>query len=565
MQAIANPLNLGNSISEDVMNFFNEEKYAGWKKKNYKVKKSVVEQFETVTNKPNIVIVADYDVDGIMGAYEAVSLVQRLHPEANVSFINPRRFTDGYGVSEAITEAILKEYTPKDTCIMTVDNGISQFKALNRLYEAGFSICLTDHHIPQKNEDGTYNLPLADLIINPHILDEKHKDDFAFEHYCGAGVIYKLAKELLPAEEVRQDFLPYAAIATIADVMPLIEENWVMVHEFLENADKYLPWFLNFTNKKPGYIDEEDVGFSICPVLNAAGRLLDDGASLVVNYLFNPTELGMAQLKELNEQRKQLSKEQTEIVMEYIKEHHLEEHEPICVDIPGLHHGIVGIIAGRVTETFNRACMICSDGKGSGRAPIGFDIYQFCKAHETLFKEKVSDDGTISYTYGGHEGACGFSISPENFQKLAEYSKKIERTKEKQFDVILNRNQITEFHRKTSPYRPFGEGNPAPRCLVSIRPEDESEITYLGKTPDKKPNPIHLSVKNSDGSKIVHFYHRDPETMKSGLTDDNCFDGIGKVGINYFENYQGKVSVTAQLTIEEVYEPEEQPRDLRRW
>ena len=531
-----NPLNLGNTLDEEVMNFFNEEKYIAWQEKTYHVSKQMADKFEAVTDKPEIVIIGDYDVDGAMSTKEMVTLLHILHPNSKISYIVPKRFTDGYGISSNITDALISQFKPEDTCVVTVDNGISQFTALNRLFESGFSIAMTDHHMPQTVEDGSLRLPFADILVNPHIRDEKHKNDFEFEHYCGAGVVYQLAKQLIDDEEVlNREFLPYAAIATIADVVPLIEDNWCLVHKFLENIGEFLPEELNFTYKPATYIDEEDIGFSICPVLNAAGRLLDNGAEKVVSYLFNPTEEEKTHLLELNQQRKDLTAEQTNLVLEYIAEHNIGEMEPICVNIPGLHHGIVGIIAGRVTETFGRACMICSDGKGSGRAPEDFNIFNYGTEHMELFDK-----------FGGHPGACGFSISDENFAKLAEFSKYKEVIRKKHFDIRLDKTQISEFYQSTKKFRPFGESNPAPKCMVQIRPTDK--IGWMGKE-----NPVHLYVRNNDGSKVVHFYHLDPDTGRSGLADERSFDGVGKVNLNFFRG-----EVTPQLNIEEVYDPEEE-------
>lgn len=537
-----NPLNIGSSIAEEIMNYFNEEQYRAWKERNYQVRPSVAEQFEAVTDKPEIIVIGDYDVDGIMSVKMMVSLLKRLHPYSKVSYIVPRRFSDGYGISAHITEAICSEFIPQNTCIVTVDNGISQFAALGRLFEAGFSVVLTDHHMPQVNEDGTLKLPLADCILNPHIKDQKHSDDFSFEHYCGAGVVYKLAQALLIEEEVIQkEFLPYAAIATIADVVPLIEDNWILVHNLLEKIGELMPEELNFTVKPSVYLDEGDIAFQICPVLNAAGRLLDAGAEQVLSYLFAPTEEKRCELLDLNQQRKELTEEQVNRVLEYISEHALVEMEPICVNLPGLHHGLIGIIAGKVCEKFGRACMICSDGKGSGRTPKGFDIFQYGTSHIELFNK-----------FGGHKGACGFSIADSDFEKLAAYSMPTKVEKRHCYDIYLEKEQIAEFYRKTKQFRPFGEGNPAPKCMVKIRLGDK--INYMGKD-----NPIHLSMKNGDGSKIVHFYHRDPDTWNSNLSDEHCFNGIGTVNLNFFRG-----QTTPQLNIEEVYDPEDEPLDFRR-
>ena len=277
--------------------------------------------------------------------------------------------------------------------------------------------------------------------------------------------------------------------------------------------------------------------------MNASGRLLDDGATKVLDYLFNPTDVGKEELQNLNEERKRLVKEQEAMAFEYIKEHNLEDVEPMMVNIPGLHHGIIGIVAGKITEKYKKACLLCSDGKGSGRAPMGFDIFNFGMEHIDLFDK-----------FGGHEGACGFSISDENFEKLATYAKPKQVDIKKDYDIFLEKNQISEFYNKTKKYRPFGNENPAPKCMVSIRPEDDIKFNKNGA-------PQHLFIINKDGSKISRFNHIDPLTGKAGqLADPKAFDGIGEIDLNYFAN-----TLTPQLNIREVYEPEDAPISLRRY
>lgn len=548
-----NPLNFGDTIGEELMNFFNEEKYAAWKRKKYGAAVNVAENFCEITNKNKIVIIGDYDVDGVMGTRLMYNLLHQIHPQATISYISPRRFTDGYGISEHITNAILSEFDPSETCIVTVDNGISQFKALDALYDKGYTIALTDHHEPQVNEDDSPKLPKHDCLINPHVKNEEHANDFNFEHYCGAGVVYQLAKVLIDDEDVlKKEFLPYAAIATIADVVPLIEDNWKLVKEFLDDAEHLLPEHLNFTDKPAKYVDEEDIKFTIAPVLNAAGRLLDNGADKVLRYLFNPTQEGKRELMALNEERKTLVKEQTNLVMTKIEELGLQKTEPICVSVPGLHHGIVGIIAGKVTEKYNRACFVASDGKGSGRAPDTFDIFQFGVSHLDLFDK-----------FGGHPCACGFSISDENLEKLRAFAKETTVYVAPKHDVDVSLNDIAAVYTKSKPCRPFGTGNPAPICRVRITPKDKCE--YIGKPTivrnergEEVETKLHLSRRNADGSKVIHFYHRDSETGKAPLKNENDFYGHGTVNLSYFRG-----EVTPQLNIEKVYDPEEEPLTLK--
>ena len=548
-----NPLNIGNTINEELMNFFNEEKYAAWKRKNYGAAAHVAENFYEQTNKKKIVIVGDYDVDGNMATKEMVSLLQSIHPQATVSYIMPRRFTDGYGISENIMNAILSQFIPSETCVVTVDNGISQFKALDTLYDKGYTIVLTDHHEPQINEDGSLKLPKHHCLINPHVRNKEHEKDFNFEHYCGAGVVYQLAKALIDDEELlRKEFLPYAAIATVADVVPLIEDNWKLVKEFLDDSEKLLPKPLCFSDKPAKYLDEEDIGFLIAPILNAAGRLLDNGADKIMHYLFNPTEEEKKELILLNEKRKELVKEQTNLVMSKIEELGLQKMEPICVSVSGLHHGILGIVAGKVTEKYKRACFIASDGKGSGRAPDNFDIFQFGFSHMDLFDK-----------FGGHPGACGFSISDKNLEKLGVYAKETEVMEKRHHDIKLAHDQIAEFYTKSKPFRPFGQGNPAPKCMVRVTPKDNYD--YIGKSVvvrnekgEEVEIKLHFSMRNKDGSKIVHFNHRNAETGKAFLLNENDFDGYGTVNLNVFRG-----EATPQMNISEVYGPEEEPLALR--
>jgi single-stranded-DNA-specific exonuclease len=291
-----------------------------------------------IKNKIPITIVGDYDADGVNSSSIMDVSIKELGGIVKVRL--PKRFSEGYGLSTKIVDEI------DEGLIITVDNGIVAFDAVEQAKAKGLTVIITDHHLP----DDSGKLPDADIIINPHI-----KGTADFEDYCGAGIAYKLAQKLIDNPKTLKKLSCFAAIGTICDVMPLIEENRLIVIEGLRNLVTYGcrtsgMYSLLKANDLDRHITAENIGYKIGPIINAAGRLKDDGAYdayKVVSYdgPFDET-LGL-ELVELNETRKKIVADSMAKIRSNIQSNCLFGEFPLVVYEPKLNEGIVGILAGR--------------------------------------------------------------------------------------------------------------------------------------------------------------------------------------------------------------------------
>ncbi len=514
---------INSKVRSELMTVLDMERYKQWSETEYKFDRNTALKFKDLTDKPNIIIIGDYDVDGLMGTYEAAMLCRRLHPESKVRCIIPRRFSDGYGISQHIISQVLKDYTAKDTCVVTVDNGISQF-GLDKLHDKGFTIVLTDHHIAQEQ------LPKCDLLINPHVTT----DIFDYHDYCGAGVIYKIAEALIGNQDILdKEFLPFAGIATKADVVPLTGDNWKILRRLTEEV--HVPEFLNFCKKEATFADEDDIGFYIAPALNSAGRLLDEGGLFTLDYLVNPTKEKFDKITALNTERKTKTDTYQKIAEQYIETHNLTERCPIIVDIPDIPEGILGIVAGNLVKKYNRPAICYSNGKASCRSTDILNIFDYLQENKDCLK-----------AFGGHPLAAGFSATPEGISELQKRTKVIKVSKRPHWDAQVSNTDIVDTYEYIRQAKPFGCDNEAPVFRIDVdftKPKNQDNVKYLGKDSE------HLSITNPDGSKTMHFYHCDNKKQPIGISKAERFSGLGHLSVNYFRGTE-----TVQLVLDEVYD-----------
>ena len=257
-----------------------------------------------ITQGMPVVIVGDYDADGITSTAILVKLLG--HFGVRTKTIIPKRFTDGYGISESLIQGIT------NSLIITIDNGVSAIEPIRAAKAAGNTVIVLDHHLPQDT------LPEADLIVDPHIFPEKN----GYEHYCGAGLAYKLAEFLCASESSQQkkglffDLLVLACIGTLADVVPLTGDNRYLVIAGLQVIN-HKTWFYQLSSGIQAILnladrpyDEDTIKFQIAPILNAAGRLYNAGSSSVLKALLSEDDtqslVFASKMKQINEERKRL-------------------------------------------------------------------------------------------------------------------------------------------------------------------------------------------------------------------------------------------------------------------
>lgn len=409
-----------------------------------------------------VTVIGDYDADGICGTAILYHGLKRMKKEARLRI--PKRFSEGYGLSEKIIDEI-----EAPGLVITVDNGIAALDAIKKAKEKGLAVIVIDHHEPVCR-DNKVVLPCADVVVDP-------KTGNSYRDYCGAGLAYRFVKELVG--EDMNNLLVLAAVATVADVMPLTGANRILVRRGIEALNKGygVPGLkaLAGNNKKEGHFDEGDFGFWFGPIFNAYGRLEDGGAAKVLRLLtmgYNDPKMPgcVRMLMEMNERRKTLAKEQAELAEALIQDMDGNAERPIVVGDSLFDPGIVGIIAGKLAEKYYSPAIVFSekDGmlKGSGRSIPGVSL-----------KETLDRISGLMLSYGGHSGAAGLTIHAEDFLKFkSAFAKSIGRLPDvpdvMYYDLDLKRHEIPYVMEQQRSLAPFGEGNPKPVFRIVFNTAD---------------------------------------------------------------------------------------------
>lgn len=414
----------------------------------------------------HIFICGDYDCDGIMAVSILYDALKKSGAFPNLHFRVPKRFSEGYGLSCSMVDSIFHSVEGPIT-LLTVDNGIVAFDAIERAKQYGMTVIVTDHHLGLTDElTGNLILPDADVIIDPAAIPGSAK----FSGYCGAGIAYKLVCELFGIETATT-YLPLAATATIADVMDLNGENFAIVWEGLrilnskELSRKMLPGFgtliqrIAQRNAKHGDFTSEDIGFQVVPVLNAPGRLFDDGAIKSINLMLS-TRLKALQLSndliEINENRKEAVKKALECVPKF------EDPQNIIVQyVPNINLGIVGIVAGQICEMYNRPTIILTEDTSDPTKLRGS-----ARSIEDVHIKNVLDQTTTLDHYGGHAGAAGLGLLKSNLDNFIGEINKISATIQLSnsdvcyYDLEILAKDVPAALADTEKFAPFGQGNP---------------------------------------------------------------------------------------------------------
>lgn len=413
----------------------------------------------------NIHIVGDYDCDGVMSTTGLYLGLKEAGVEASVRF--PRRFSEGYGLSMKIIDEI------DDGLIITVDNGIAAIDQVAAAKAKGLKVVVIDHHL--RRDDNA--LPEADVIVDPNALDGSE-----FNYYCGAGLVYRFVKKLVPDSPLIVPILAMASIATVADVMELVGDNRNIVIDGLKAInERKVTAGMNALLDELGisHVTEGDYGFKLGPVVNASGRLKDDGPQEVFNLLkitspagglnyFAELDALVLQAKDLirtNGKRQDMVREAMNKVYEMIEKNQLQDKKPIILYHPDFSEGIVGILAGRIAEEYQTPSIVFTDShtegilKGSGRT--SGDI------HLKNLLDEISD---VFVGYGGHAGAAGVSVKADRLDELkTRLSKKLagvikdlpEVDKDTiYYDLEINVSDVPAMINKLNRFAPYGQGNP---------------------------------------------------------------------------------------------------------
>lgn len=424
--------------------------------------------FDAIRGKQKIRIIGDYDIDGIMSSCILLKGFRKLGADVSVKI--PDRIRNGYGLNENL---VREAHEDGINLIVTCDNGIAASEQIRLAQELGMRAVVTDHHaIPfRETEQGEkeYLLPPAEAVINPHRAD----DSYPFDGLCGAGVAFKLIcymydrADLPDREREKEKLLEFAAIATVGDVMDLIDENRILVREGLKRLHRTTNPGLCALAEQCGIEKSEistyHIGFVLGPCLNASGRLDTAERALRMLLTNDPKEAGdlAADLVSLNVSRKDMTAEGLGQALDRVENSDLKKDKVLVVYLPECHQSLAGIIAGRLREHYYRPSFVLTgknEVKGSGRSIEGYSMYdELCKIRD------------VFTTFGGHPMAAGVSLLEE---KVEEFRRRInevctltpeELTPKTVIDVAMPVSYIREdlLHQMRL-LEPCGKGNTRP-------------------------------------------------------------------------------------------------------
>lgn len=436
-----------------------------------------------IDEKKPIRIVGDYDIDGINSIYILYSGLKRLG--ADVDYVVPHRVTDGYGINERLID---EAYEAGRRVVITCDNGIAAYSQTEHAKSLGMTMVVTDHHgVPFEEKDGVRReiLPPADAVVDPARSDCM----YPWKKICGAVVGMKLVQALFelygrPADEI-YDFLEFAAVATVGDVVDLQGENRTIVRLGLKklksSTNAGLNALIDVNKLDRANISSYHVGFVIGPCLNASGRL--ESAMLAIQMLLaeskKDAEHLAGELLALNEERKELTRQGVEKAFDMIENSELKDDRVLVVYLPGCHESIVGIIAGKIRERYNKPVIVFADGegclKGSGRSIEGYNMF-----------EKLTQCKELLAKFGGHPMAAGMSIEPDKLEPLRKKLNdccgltEADLTLKIWIDVPMPLEYISEkVISDLSVLEPFGKGNEKP--VFADRGLAIKSLSHMGK------------------------------------------------------------------------------------
>ena len=488
----------------------------------------VVEMLEASKAK-KIMILGDYDVDGTTSTAMLFKYFE--NKGFNISYYIPDRYQEGYGVSvESIEHAEKNNFS----IIITVDCGIKAVDQVDLAKSKGIEVIICDHHLPAEE------LPKAYGIVNP-----KQSDcDYPFKDLCGCGIAFKL----ITAHNIISDhscdvfeFTDFVALATISDMMPLIDENRILVFYGLkrinENPRIGLINFLKSINSK---IDESKVSFNIGPRINAAGRM--KSGKIIVDLLVqedrNKASIMSNEVEFLNQNRRATEKN---VLQEAVKQINKNSFTNIVYS-EKWSKGVLGIVASRLIDQSYKPTIVMTDSDtelltGSVRSVSGFDV------HEAL--SKCADN---IFQFGGHKYAAGLKVKKSNFKDFkVQFENTVKKTVDEEmfrktfsYDVLLHFSEITHENVKIiSRMSPFGLGNNKPvfrtnNCFLDYK------LKFIGK----ESQIVKSKIKDESGKELSFICFDKKETL---INANSTFDILYTISIN---SYSGKEEI--ELTIREI-------------
>lgn len=465
-----------------------------------------------------ILIVGDYDVDGIMASKIALFICEMCGVEVVDVYI-PNRFTDGYGLNKTIVDQAIADGF--DT-ILTVDNGIGAIEAVAYAQENQIDVILTDHH---HIKDA---VPDAYMLLHP---DHGHVNEG--KNICGAAVVFALAYTLFETES--KVLLPYVMLATLADSMELHLLNRAFVIQGIAQFDSLDDPFLQGLVKMldVDVRSAESFAWKLIPVLNAIGRMTD--VNLFAESLFLKSEWvseDITRCIELNE----LRKKETEHVVETVKK--MTFDAPVIIAKgENWHQGVLGIAASRIVELFQKPVILLTRSgdvyKGSGRSPEFFHLFDFLKAEE---KNLVA--------FGGHAQACGLSMTESQYDMLIKASHRLEKEAPKEVELhfsleALTIKEIEMLYKEIQKLSPFGNGLIQPQFYMRAK---NHGLRHIGAQRQ------HVKLTLPNHVQLLFFNEQD----QMHLTEQALIHAIGPLSTNHWQDTVTYQSIVSDWWIEGV-------------
>lgn len=427
-----------------------------------------------VDNMEKIAVYGDYDADGVTSTAMLYSYLETRG--ADVIFYIPQREGEGYGMNIGAVEYLKEQGV---SLIVTVDNGISSVQEVARANELGIDVVVTDHHRPQEI------LPDAVAVVDAYRPD----DTSPYKHFSGVGIAFKLLMALEggagDVEDLLEAYSDLAAIGTIGDIVPLTGENRTLIRAGLERLSQSdrpgVQALLENAGIAGKALTSTNVAFTLVPRINATGRMgaPERAVRLLISGYEEEAEVLSEEICADNEERRRVEAEIAEAAFADIGAKGYMKDRVVVVDGENWHHGVIGIVASRVTERCGKPCMIISRGeteaKGSGRSIEGFSLFEaICACGDLLIK------------FGGHPMAAGITLKPENIEA---FRKRINRYAAEHFpqmptqtvtlDCKLNPAALSvSMAQSLTQLEPFGNGNPQP--VFGLFNMELSNVTPVG-------------------------------------------------------------------------------------
>lgn len=499
---------------------------------------------EKIRDREKIRVIGDYDCDGINATYILLEGLEKLG--AKVDSDIPDRIKDGYGLNQHLIDRAHEDGI--DT-IITCDNGIAAAKEIEYGKALGMTIIVTDHHeVPYKeNEAGRrYILPPADAVVDPR----QEGCEYPFKGLCGAAVAYKLVEALCEANGQDVADLDYllenVAIATVADVMDLTEENRILVKQGLEmlkrTSNLGLRALIQCIGLEGKKIQAYHIGFILAPCLNASGKL--DTAKRALALLRAKTEreadMLAGDLKALNESRRDMTDRVVDEAMAKVEQTDIRGDKVLVIYLPDCHESLAGLVAGRVRENYYRPVFVLTDSedgvKGSGRSIESYSMY-----------EELTGCGDLLTKFGGHPMAAGLSLDKENVEKFKRRLNdqctlsEEELTEKVVIDMELPFAAITEHFIEELEYmEPFGKGNTKP--VFAARGVFMQHVKIIGKN----KNVAKATAIDAAGNRMEAICFHDAQEFAK-----QCERNNGKMSITFYpgiNEFRGERQIQIVIT-----------------